>query len=757
VAFTVLSSALGDISAAVDASTLRVLTRAGRRRVATAEYVAYLSGAPQPLEDEVQVWDGSTRIFRGKVRSRSRTDTGPGPARRKVLRVTCQDLTPELSADVIDGTYTVAAGTSDQAAIQALVAAYGTHGVTAPSTTVSVVRPSLPGMTFSAISLLDAIDQIADLAGATYWVDDQYRLVYRAASSGALAPFSLVDTSPNGTTRVAYASLSYPEETVEVRNAVWAVGGEGTTPTWRPPVSSWPTSSQATYGRREYVLQLPDVTSQTTLESLADAYLAQHENPTTPVEVTFYAPGLAAGMTVKIESALWGITTTLPVLEVEAQVVPGSNSQFVYTARLGSLPADLPSVIGGLAEQVAAIPQVIAEVTAPDTTPPGPPTNLALSSSRVQLVDGSFVVRLTASLTHPVGAGDLWASVVEITGEAPNENPDWTSPLRVVIGPEATSGSIEGVRGSWTYYARAFSQDLSGNRSTYTATVAHTTVADLQAPPIPQNLEAVGGFRGLAARWDAVEAVDLAYYELEVARTGWSERYRLRTTVAWIGDLEPDVPHTVRVRAVDRGGLVRTSATDPTAVLAVDNPGAGWTATVSATPTLIGQSDIAANSVVSAHISTAGLDADVIKSGYLRVSTVDAGRPDGIEVWASGKRVALWDETGLYVGRNGVHLPDDRSSSDYVRITDAGLTVYRAGQAQTALTPDGINASAISFGTLAGGHNVIRNSSFELTSFGTVPSTATWDVQADWNASRVGTDTNVTTGTGSLTMTGTSY
>jgi hypothetical protein len=398
-----------------------------------------------------------------------------------------------------------------------------------------------------------------------------------------------------------------------------------------------------------------------------------------------------------------------------------------------------------------------------DTVPPAVPTGLSLSSDLATAVDGSAVVRLTATVTQPPDE-DLWATVVEVTADNVNDDPVWTSPAVILIGREATAGSLLGVRGSTRYWARAYAEDVSGNASAYTAIVSIVTVGDAEAPPIPVNVVASGGFRGAGVRWDSVGVSDLDVYELQYAPDaggsadlGRARVLRMRTTAVWVDGLSPSETYWFRVRAVDRSGNVRTSAVDPTAVKAVDEPGAGWSDWVTAVPTSVGSADIAANSIISQHISAAGLSADVIKSGYLRVSTTDANVADGIEIISNGKRVGFWDETGLYVGTQDRGLPAGLGAVDYVRITEAGLTVFRDGVAQTAITPDGINASAISFGTLQGGHNVVRNSSFELTSFGTLPSSATWDVQADWNASRVGTDTNVTTGAGSLTMTGVSY
>lgn len=556
-----------------------------------------------------------------------------------------------------------------------------------------------------------------------------------------------VSMQPDGVTTFAVENWSQPSEATQPINRVLVVG-DG--------ISGWRehAASIAYYGDRyEAILQDDRVTTDAGIDARAAWLFSKYAFPSVRGTYTTRR-AIQAGTWQILEVQPFGITAIEWIATVRMGFDGAGN--MVYEVTYGAPEEDVGSVVAALSSVFSGV--VVEPGVAPpgvDTVAPATPTGLTLSSSLIQQPDGSVVVRLLATLTQP-GAVDLWASVVEITGDAPNDVPDWTSPMRIVIGKDASSGSIEGVRGAWTYYARAYAEDVNGNRSPYSAVVSHTTVADAEAPPIPVNLAAAGGFRGLAASWDSVGVPDLAYYEVGITPSGGVEtRYRVRTTVLWVGDLDPGVVHSVRVRAVDRGGLVRTSKTDPTAVDAIANPEAGWTAPVTATPTLVGASDIAANSILASHISTAGLTADLIKAGTLKVATTDG--IDGIEVWYSGKRVGFWDETGLYIGKQAAGLPSDLSGSDYVRVTDAGVTVYKAGQAVTAITPDGINASAINFGVLAGGHNLVRNSSFELTSFAAAPSTATWDVQADWNASRVGTDTNVTTGTGSLTMTGTSY
>lgn len=402
-----------------------------------------------------------------------------------------------------------------------------------------------------------------------------------------------------------------------------------------------------------------------------------------------------------------------------------------------------------------------------DTTPPAVPTGLTLASDIASQSDGSKVVRLIASLTQPTDA-DLFGTYVEVTADndgAQPPNPTWLNPATILIGSEATSGALLGARGRTQYWARAYAVDIFGNRSDMTATVTHTSVADVDAPPIPTNFAVAAGFRGIGVRWEPVGVADLAFYELRYAlddgtgtapNTATWQTLVVAVTAAFVTGLTPGQKYWAQVRAVDLSGNVRTSAADPTAVAYDDNPEAGWSGLQSATAASIGAADIAANSIIASHISASGLSADVIKTGTLKVG-VTAGLVDGIEVWYNGLRIGKWDETGFYIGKTAEGLPADLSASDYVRITDAGLSVYLDGVVQSAITPDGINASALTFGTLPGGHNLLQNSGFELADFAAAPSTYNWDTSTEWNASRVGSDTNVTTNAGDLSMTGVAY
>ena len=762
-------ASLTDVTAATDIKSV-LIKETGYSGIAVANFRLITPSVTPLAEWAVRINDGGVKAFEGKIKNPERSDSGLGPTAsvKKYYDVECQDNSSYLTDDVIDdagGLRTTVE--TDQARVVWLITTYSrflTAAVPAGGYVQQVKTGNMPDQDLRYLNLWEALEEVCKITGARFYVDEYARVHYLSAES-ATAPFNLSDT-PNGSTTFGYKDLILPSESYELTNAVLVVGGAGTVPVWRPDPSTWPTASHTTYGRREGVLRLPDETVQDNLLAAGDAFVAANGTPSGPVKLTLYRPGLRAGMLISITNALWSMSAVqYPIVEWQAKPML-DDRQLEYTLTLGSKPVTLGSIIEQQGGQIGNIGAGVAQAFAGDKTAPANPTGLVLSSDLAEQADGNKVVRLIATLTQPT-ASDLFASYVEVTSDVDGSgNPVWTNPATIFVGAPATSAALLGVRGSTLYHGRAYAVDVSGNRSAQPWPEAETTtVRDDDAPAVPVNVALVGGYRAVAMRWDTAEAPDLMLYEVRYAPddgsgTGpdtahWTS-VRARTNVVWINGLTPDLKYWAQVRAVDFSGNVRTSESDPTAVDWIDYPEAGWTGLTSAIPTALGAADFAADSILARVISAGSIDATDIKTGLLKIGTTD-GYADGLEVWYNGKKVGKWDETGLYVGKNAAGLPDNLSASDYVRITDAGVTVYLAGVAQAAITPDGINASAVQFGTLPGGHNLLLNSGFELADFAAAPATAVWDVAADWNASRVGSDTNVTTGANSLTVTGTSY
>jgi hypothetical protein len=347
-----------------------------------------------------------------------------------------------------------------------------------------------------------------------------------------------------------------------------------------------------------------------------------------------------------------------------------------------------------------------------DTTAPAAPTDLALDTFVTQDLDGDGEVVIRVTWT-PATDDDLNGVYIGYTDESVDDaglDPDWTNEKTIFAGAEFSQFDIIGVRGAVQHWVRIRSVDLLGNRSDLTDAETIVSAADSDAPSVPTGANAVAGFRGAIFKWNPVAVSDLAEYEVRYAvddgtgtapETGNWVTVMTRTTVIWISGLEPDVRYWFEVGAIDRSGNHSGFTADDLA-------------TTSCVPAQVGAADIAANTISATHIAASGISADSIKSGLLSVGTM-TGLADGIRIYdadatTADKLVGLWDENGIKV-----YASDDKL--DYVHITEASVIVYKNGVAITAMTPDGIDASALTFGRLAGGHNLIPNSSFEVGAF----------------------------------------
>ena len=161
-------------------------------------------------------------------------------------------------------------------------------------------------------------------------------------------------------------------------------------------------------------------------------------------------------------------------------------------------------------------------------------------------------------------------------------------------------------------------------------------------------------------------------------------------------------------------------------------------------------------SVHEEHINTAGLPGDIITSGTVTLGGPPPPPPDpddpnppptpvipGVVVYdTEGNEIGRWSEQGLYI--------TDAHNPQYVlRLTEATIDFSSQGGIDgswvTALSADGLNASAILTGIPQGGHNRIPNAGFELAAFPTVASPApkVWTSAADWQSSIAANDVNI--------------
>jgi hypothetical protein len=175
----------------------------------------------------------------------------------------------------------------------------------------------------------------------------------------------------------------------------------------------------------------------------------------------------------------------------------------------------------------------------------------------------------------------------------------------------------------------------------------------------------------------------------------------------------------------------------------------------------VGSSDLAVHALAAQFVNTGVLDANRVNTGTLTLGKVltSGGTKVGIYVYDSNSRfIGWWNETGML-------MVNPANTKEAMRLNSGRLefTLEFAGFASapnpppasameatvwtTAITPRGINAEAITFGTARAGHNILPNSGFELQAFSiTAESSTTWDLTAQWGLASGGINLDTSTG-----------
>ena len=456
------------------------------------------------------------------------------------------------------------------------------------------------------------------------------------------------------------------------------------------------------------------------------------------------------------------------------EVIPGSEWEIGYVppeegTNTGKLYLDLTTGItweqqpDGTWDELNVPPPVLA------------PIDLAAASIVNYDATGDAISKVEVTLTQPQNIPPIpdppltnyrgsWVAITDIAlvADPPPDPPvavwDERARLRFIPSDE-NSITFDSVAGGQTYFVRAQAEDFVGVVSPWTDEITVETAFDDIAPPVPGTFEVLGQVKALFATWSPSSASDLAFYQFRYKPddgTGaapvagpWDEPLRVRTSTVYVGGLDPTPDQYRRywcqVRAIDRAGNVFDISILPDggAVNFADpaNVDVGWTDLAFADVTLVESTDIGEGAILPQHIDH--LSADLLTSGTLHINTTVEGVADGIIVYADDGVTVIgrWDEDGLYLISGG----DPR---DKVLLTDEGLTVFVDDVPVTVLDQSGLNADSIGTGTLPGGMNLLVNSDFEMGEF-SVLTTAEyeWTSSTQWGTTRVGSDTNATTGT----------
>ena len=371
---------------------------------------------------------------------------------------------------------------------------------------------------------------------------------------------------------------------------------------------------------------------------------------------------------------------------------------------------------------------------------------------------------------------------------------DWTLAQQRIESVDDPTGATDvvivhvPVVSATPYAVRVAARDKSGNLSGWSATARIQTDEDPDGPARPQRILVNAGMNVLGVRWGDIDAADFDRMEVEIrlaARAAFAGddthvpklppyparavgnwvRLSTKGTLIVITDLlntspEDPISYDLRLRSVDRSSNVLTGELDAVSgkplSAKVTDPEAGWVTSVdddgvtpiTGSPTALPGSSLVWDEAILGDVFAGHINADWITTGTLRVG--GPGHAASIEVFDSaGDLTGRWSTEGIEIL--------DPSNPDYkMVIQESSLVIYDEAVPVVSLTPLGIDAASITFGSARGGHNLISNSSFEMGPFvSSVTTDSVWDTNTDWNAagSRQGADVNVTTGPTSITMT----
>jgi hypothetical protein len=183
--------------------------------------IAALAGVT--VEQEVTFNKGGV-TYAGRIRTITPEDLRPiGLA----LNIECQDFTSLLAESIcaFSNAYTNPVRTTvetDQARIAWLLQSYDRYGISASH--VQTLTASMPAQDFTGMTLNDAIKAVLEFGNGSFYVDFAKDLHTFTGAEPNPAPFGLSD-APDDVTTFAFAEFSYPKDSVDLVNAVYAVPG----------------------------------------------------------------------------------------------------------------------------------------------------------------------------------------------------------------------------------------------------------------------------------------------------------------------------------------------------------------------------------------------------------------------------------------------------------------------------------------------------------------------------------------------------
>lgn len=161
----------------------------------------------------------------------------------------------------------------------------------------------------------------------------------------------------------------------------------------------------------------------------------------------------------------------------------------------------------GVASGIASVIPLSLGVFDVDTTPPGPPTGLVLTTGTSVNPDGTIATWVQASWAAPTD-GDLAGHQVNFRFGSS------TSPTVLTVDAPQNNARLEGVPGNVTVFAKVAAFDQIRNFSPFTSEQSIVTGRDTTPPGAPSTLTVRGFFRAHVLSWQPPADADLSTIEI---------------------------------------------------------------------------------------------------------------------------------------------------------------------------------------------------------------------------------------------------
>lgn len=322
-----------------------------------------------------------------------------------------------------------------------------------------------------------------------------------------------------------------------------------------------------------------------------------------------------------------------------------------------------------------------------DTTAPGVPTGLALSSSLTLDTDGSQIITLLATWAA-VSASDLAYYDVQIKEAAGG----------FVSAACATTRREWPVKAGVSYTVKVRAVDQLGNRSAFSSDVTATATADSTPPGAPSGLSAASSVGSVFLSWTNPSDGDLSAVDIYENTTNSSG------TAVLVG--------TVNALPGQAGGLTRSGLVSGVTryywVKAIDTSGnrSGFSAVASTTTALVGNGDVGVGALYGDKIQAGTLLGDRFNTTTSLPGTITVGST-GVSIGTVESRASdpaarvnaqsTLIQPGKVLISGGTTLLNWRSGADNTKIDGGNLYANTVAANALQIGSRGLTVSGLDF------------------------------------------------------------